>query len=291
MAMSFTLCPHLIRSKMHRGRRTVLVTGAAGNIGSYFAEQAHQKYDLRMLVHHEDEAAASRKFGKVIVGDLLNPADLAKACSDVDTIVHLAGDPSPNAGWESLVQTNITGTYNLFKAAKHASARRVVYASSIHAVSGYPADMQVKTGDPVNPGDLYGVSKCFGEALARYMAEQEGLSSICIRIGAFHPAEVAKRADSIRMLDAWVSPRDLLHLIEKCIDDDRIQFAIFHGLSDNRFKRLDISSARELLTYAPQDDLTEMNPQMVAAGLDGQVLQHNLKDPNEKSGLDTERWR
>ena len=86
----------------------------------------------------------------------------------------MAGDPSPSATWESLLPTNIIGTYNIFVAAKAAGCRKVIYASSIHAVSGYPADVQVKTDEPVNPGDLYGVSKCFGEALGRYMAEQEG---------------------------------------------------------------------------------------------------------------------
>ena len=104
---------------------------------------------------------------------------------------------------------NITGTYNTYVAAKAAGCRRVIYASSIHAVSGYPADVQVKTIEPVNPGDLYGVSKCFGEAMGRYMAEQEGLSVIALRIGAFQPHESVSKESGIGMLDAWVSQRDL----------------------------------------------------------------------------------
>src|SRR4030095_14285462 len=131
--------------------------------------------------------------------------------------------------WNSVLNDNMVGTYNTFIAAKQARCRRVIYASSIHAVSGYPADVQVKTYDPVNPGDLYGGSKCFGEALARYMAEQEGLSAIAIRIGAFQPPEAAQDEGSIGMLDAWVSRRDLNQLIEKSIDVEQLKFAIFHG--------------------------------------------------------------
>ncbi len=148
--------------------------------------------------------------------------------------------------------------------------------------------MQVKTSEPVNPGDLYGVSKCFGEALARYMAEKEGVSSICLRIGAFQPTGNAKKESGIAMLDAWVSRRDLNQLIEKCIDVENLKFAILHGLSDNRFKRLDISDARELVGYQPQDDLTEVNVKLKSLNLSEQVGNHNLIDGQQKSGLHNE---
>lgn len=182
-------------------------------------------------------------------------------------------------------QANIIGTYNAFVAAKAAGCRRFIFASSIHAVSGYPADVQVKTNDPVNPGDLYGVSKCFGEALGRYMAEQENLSTIAIRIGGSQPLEFAMDPKGLGMLDAWVSQRDLNQLINLCIDAEGIRFAIFNGLSDNRFKRLDISDAREILGYQPVDDLTELNPRTRDLNLDDTVAGHSMQDGNQKSGL------
>src|SRR3954454_6014170 len=258
MVQSFTLSS-LPASRPATGRK-VLVTGAAGNIGSYFAEHSHKRYDLRLLVRDSDkDVDAIRGFGEIIVGDITNLERMKEVCRGIDTVVHLAGDPSPNATWGSVLDVNIAGTYHTFVAAKACECRRVIYASSIHAVSGYPPDVQVKTSEPVNPGDLYGVSKCFGEALARYMAEKEALSAICLRIGAFQPIENAKKESGIGMLDAWVSQRDLNQLIEKCIDVENLKFAILHGLSDNRFKRLDISDARELVGYEPQDDLTEVN--------------------------------
>jgi len=150
-------------------------------------------------------------------------------------------------------------------------------------VSGYPADVQVKTSEPVNPGDLYGVSKCFGEALGRYMAEQEGLSVIALRIGAFQPLETARSEEGIFLLDAFVSHRDLQQLIERCIDVEGLRFAVLHGLSDNRFKRLDISDARTLVGYAPRDDLTTESPALKRLHLRDVVTANNLSDAGQES--------
>ena len=265
--------------------RRVLVTGAAGNIGSYFATHSHHQYDLRLMVRDRDESAEKiAAFGELVQGDLSDLETLKELCSGMDAVVHLAGDPSPAATWDSVLDNNIIGTYNLFVAAKAAGCRRVVYASSIHAVSGYPVDVQVKTNEPVNPGDLYGVSKCFGESLGRYMAEQEDLSVIAIRIGAFQPDEAARKAKSISMMDAWVSQRDLTQLIQKCIETETVHFAIFHGLSDNTFKRLDISDARQLVGYQPQDDLTRENPRLKKLQLDDAIPAHAQED-GQKSGI------
>src|SRR3954469_4284945 len=283
MAHSFTASAPGALADAPKIRRTVLVTGAAGNIGSYFAQHSHARYDLRLMIREGDDAKEIEKFGEIVTADLSELDRLKEITRGVDTVLHLAGNPSPNATWDSVRDDNITGTYHVYVAAKAAQVRRGIYASSIHAVSGYPPDVQVKTSEPVNPGDLYGVSKCFGEALARYMAEQEGISAICLRIGAFQPIENAKKESGIGMLDAWVSQRDLNQLIEKCIDVENLKFAILHGLSDNRFKRLDISDARELVGYEPQDDLTEVNVKLKDLKLAEAVSAHNVTDAQQKS--------
>lgn len=267
-------------------RRRVLVTGAAGKIGSYFAEHSREKYQLRLLLHHTGEETNELKnFGEIIEGDLGDLAGMKEACVGMDTVLHLAAAASPDSTWGQLLEANIIGTYNIFVAAKAAGCRRVVFASSIHAVSGYAADVQVKTTDPVNPGDLYGVSKCFGEALGRYMAEKEDLSVIALRIGAFQSREAARSENGMWMLDAFVSRRDLNQLIEKCIEVENLQFAIFNGVSNNRFKRLDISDARELVGYEPRDDLAQENPQLAALHLNEILRSHSRADPQQKSGI------
>jgi len=266
-------------------RRRVLVTGAAGKIGSYFAEHSHRKYDLRLMVRESDDRATVERFGEAVVGDITDLDRMKELCAGIDTVLHLAANPSPDTAWDDALNVNIAGTYNTFVAAKAANCRRFIYASSIHAVSGYPADVQVKTSEPVNPGDLYGVTKCFGEALGRYMAEKEGLSTIALRIGAFQPIEAAESEGGLGMIDAFVSQRDLNQLIERCIDVENLKFAILHGLSDNRFKRLDISDAKELVGYAPQDDAFELNVKLKHLKLSEVVQSHSVADARQKSGL------
>lgn len=282
MAQSFSLSAPL--ADLEPKRRRVLVTGAAGRIGSFFASKTHQKYDLRLMARDADEDSSEiQRYGEVVFCDLADLKKLESLCEGVDTVLHLAGNPSPSQTWDSALQNNIAGTYNLFVAAKVAGCRRVIYASSIHAVSGYPKNIQVKTSEPVNPGDLYGVTKCFGEALGRYMAEQEGLSVIALRIGGFQPEETAQKPD-LGQMDGWVSREDLTQLIERCIDVKQIQWAVFHALSNNTFNRLDISDARELVGYDPQDNFTRENPLLKDLHLDEQVMSHALEDASQ-SGL------
>ncbi len=251
------------------------MTGAAGNIGSYFAAHAPERLSLRLMVRPGQAAE-----GEVFEADLADLPRLKEACEGIDTVLHLAAEGAPSAPWETLLPTNIVGTYNVFAAAKAAGCRRVVYASSIHAVSGHPVDAQVGPDDPVAPGDLYGVTKCFGEALARYMADFEGVSAIAVRIGAFQPPEWQR--EGVGNMDAWVSPRDLQQLLVRCIDDESLRFAIVNGLSGNRFNRLDISSARELLGYAPEDDVARENGAL--PDFYRRVARHNLGD-GSRSGL------
>jgi nucleoside-diphosphate-sugar epimerase len=266
-------------------RRRVLVTGAAGNIGSHFAEYAAERYELRLTDVNDEGLEAVARFGSVAAADLSDLDALKRLCEGVDTVVHLAGNPDPSATWESLHAVNVVGTYNAFLAAKAAGCRRVVYASSIHAVTGYPADVQVKTSEPVNPGDLYGVTKCFGEALGRYLAEQEGVSVLALRIGAFQPPATAEGERGPEMLDHFVSHADLCRLIECAIEaDDSLRWAILHGLSENRFKRLDLTDTRRLVGYAPQDDAAALNPGL-AAVLPDELEPGDVSSPRQESGL------
>ncbi|MEM7034355.1 MAG: hypothetical protein AAF629_32730, partial [Chloroflexota bacterium] len=105
------------------------------------------------------------------------------------------------------------------------------------------------------PLNMYAVSKCFGEAVAHCFASQ-GLSSIAIRVGSFegNPGMQSQKQPDARSLSTFVSKRDLSHLIVRCIETPDVPFAIVHGVSNNRFKRMDITSTKALLNYQPQDD-------------------------------------
>lgn len=268
----------------HR-RIPVLITGAGGTLGAHVARAISRHYDLRLMVRPGSASDEVSGQGEVVACDLADLPALHRACQGIDTILHLAGAADPSAAWSEVLAGNIIGTYNLFTAAKAAGCRRVVYASSIHAVSGYPADVQVKPSDPVNPGDLYGVSKCFGEALGRYFAEQEGVSVIAVRIGACLPAPAVAKDDAVGVLDAFLSRDDLVDLLMRAIDDRSLRWAVIHALSDNRFKRLDISTARDLLGYTPAADAFRLQPGTRSLDLEHKILAHNAGDERQRSGL------
>ena len=181
-------------------RRRVLVTGAAGRIGSSFAEHSHDRYDLRLT----DRSFAERGMGlgscgELLEGELHDLAFLKRACEGIDTVVHLAGSPEPASAWHELLETNIVGTYQTCVAARAAGCRRVVFASSIHAVAAYPPDVQVKTSEPSNPGDLYGVTKCFGESLGRYpwiRSSRTATSTNSSSVASMHPTPCASRSST-----------------------------------------------------------------------------------------------
>lgn len=233
----------------------VLLTGAAGRIGGTFVEYAGDRYDLRLV---DKQAGELDGYG-------ISPLDVAdlgafrRACEGVEVVLHLAADPSPEADFHgSLLGANIKGAYNAFRAAKDAGCRRVVFASSIHAVLGYPRGAPVMPDWPVRPPDEYGAAKCLGEALAYYFAHAEGLSCLALRIGAFEGNPGSNHLLTVEEASAFVSERDLSHLLVRCIEEAEVHYGIFHAVSDNREKRLDISSTRELLGYRPQDDAFEL---------------------------------
>jgi len=241
--------------------KRILITGAAGRIGTVLKQKLASHYDLVLadVIPIDDPAGCI-----VIRGDIADMEAARRMVEGADVVVHMAANPDPNASWESLLEPNVIGLYNIFEAAHAANCRRVIYASSIHTIMGYPADQQVSTNMPVRPLDLYGATKVWGEALARCYADQRGLSAICLRLGwvidgADRAIQLTRETVLSRPhgddLDMILTYDDLVRLITASIEAPAsLRYGIFHGISDNRWKRLDISDAREVLGYNPRDD-------------------------------------
>ncbi len=246
-------------------KRKVLLTGAAGRIGSAFRGYTADRYAFRLGLHPSDriDDAAGHE---VMPFDIVDLEACCRACAGIDTVVHLAADPSKRSDFcLSLLDTNIRGLYNIFRAAKNQGCQRVICASSVQAVEGYASDEPVYPHSIGRPVNMYGVSKCFAEAVAHCFAYSEGLSSIAVRIGTFD-SERLRAHFSKRTLRTFVSKGDLCQLLVRCIDTPGIQFAIVHGGSNNRISRLDLAETRALLGYQPQDDafrIAEENGQHV----------------------------
>jgi NAD+ dependent glucose-6-phosphate dehydrogenase len=235
-------------------KRFVLLTGAAGRIGTAFRLAHGADYRFRLADLQTDDLAATPGSGhEVIQLDVADAAACAVACAGIDTVIHLAADPSPEADWEgSLLDNNIRGVVNIFRAAHEAGCRRVVFASSVHAIVDYAEDQAIPDDAAPRPQNLYGASKAFGEAIAATYAAA-GLSGIAIRIGAYDAPWFYEHGTA-REAAAYISARDLNQLIVRCIETPDIPYAVVAGISNNRRKRFDLVKTTKLLGYDPQDD-------------------------------------
>ncbi|KTC35705.1 MAG: NAD-dependent epimerase/dehydratase family protein [Pseudomonas sp.] len=233
-------------------RLNVLLTGACGRIGKVFFQGSLERYRFTLTDRLEPsfEVPAPHRFVRL---DLNDPQALEELLAGIDVIVHLAGIPDANAGFDELLPNNILATTRLFEAAANAGCQRLVFASSAQTIEGYPVDRQVTSTMPVMPANLYGVSKCYGEALCAFYAARKGLSCIALRIGAFEFPE-RHELTTTRDLSAWLSPRDAVQLLQRAVQTPGVQHFIGHGISNNRFKRLDLSETTRVLGYEPLDD-------------------------------------
>jgi nucleoside-diphosphate-sugar epimerase len=237
---------------MEPSKQKLLITGASGKIGQLFVHHLKDRYDLVLTDIVDISESFGFPFTKADISDLNAIRPLFEG---VDIVIHLAADYRRDAPWESLLPNNVIGVYNVFEAAHQAQCKRVIFASSINSVDGYPAGVQVHTNMPVAPLNLYGASKAWGEAVGRFYADFKGLSVHCLRLGwvTSHDNEyIAKRANTV-MLSMTMTYRDLLNLLECCLKSSH-HFAMVHGISDNTYKRLDLSDTKENLGYAPIDD-------------------------------------
>ncbi|GJG95115.1 NAD(P)-dependent oxidoreductase [Cupriavidus pauculus] len=170
---------------------------------------------------------------------------LGRLLDGVDVVVHFAGYPR-EAQWDVILPANVAGVANLWEAAREAGVRRIVYASSNHAVGMYPRSAIVGSNDAPRPDSRYGVSKVFMEAVASLYAQKLGVKAFGMRIG--HCSEAPTDA---RMLSHWISPRDLAQLVHVGMTAE-IDEAIVYGASRNSMTWWDNSRAYAL-GYAPQD--------------------------------------
>jgi uronate dehydrogenase len=226
--------------------RRILITGAAGLIGSSLRQGLRGSFPhirLADIMPIEADHAGEES----LVADLHDMEAAHAATAGIDCVVHLAGVPR-EAPWEPILRNNIEATYNLFEAARRNGVRRIVFASSNHAVGFYRADRDVDAAMPVRPDSRYGVSKVFGEALGRLYADKHGMDVACLRIGSFR-----KRPENARQLATWISPRDLVALVRCCIEAPPYHFIVLYGVSANARARWR-DEARRLVSFVPQDN-------------------------------------
>ncbi|MDP2684891.1 MAG: NAD(P)-dependent oxidoreductase [bacterium] len=240
---------------------TVLITGSEGNIGRVLRVTLADQYDVYTL----DQAGLASETHQVV--DLSDYKAMQTAFVNIpslDYVVHLGADPREDAPWKSVLKNNVVGTKNLYECAFAKGVKKVIFASSTHVIGGYPGYPQgielengkkLTVNDPLKPDGYYGVSKGFGELLARQYYDMHDLSSICIRIGTIthvdDPHHEERREPYIKL---WISHRDITQLVKLSLQHENVPFGIYWGISNNTGAYLNISNAERELGYKPQDN-------------------------------------
>ena len=242
----------------------IALTGAAGSVGSA-AMSGLESHDVTPITHRDRDGLDS------VVLDVEDREALVDAFEGQDVVVHLAGNPSPEAEWDSVLSTNIDGTYNVYEAAVENDVERVVFASTnhIHQMRNIgeidrPETLRedaatVRPDAPHRPDSYYGVSKVAGEALGNYYATRHGLDVINLRIGwLLSEDELRDRQDDdeafARYARAmWLSPEDcrdgVRRSVEATLDTNPLAVNL---ISANHDRYLSITETQRELGYAPQ---------------------------------------
>jgi uronate dehydrogenase len=165
---------------------------------------------------------------------------------DATMVVHFGaiGDEAP---WDDILQSNIIGAYNVWEAAYRQGVKRVVYASSVHAVGMHLKTDTIGLDAPHKPDTYYGLAKCFAEDLASLYWDKRGIESVCMRIFS------CAQATNARSIGTWLSYGDLIHLVERSIDSPVVGFTKVWGISNNDRAVVDNSKAGHL-GYRPKDN-------------------------------------
>jgi nucleoside-diphosphate-sugar epimerase len=255
-------------------RKRILVTGMSGLIGGLAGRKLAEKHEVRALNRRAVDGV------ETFQADITDLEAIRPAFEGVDTVVHMAAYLGDSNATQQ-ISINVWGTYNVFEAAREAGVRRVVFASSGATVHGYEQDepylamVEARYADipepqplithlsPIRPNDLYGCAKAWGEALGRCYSEVHGMSVLCIRLGRVVSED---RPRDARHAACYLSHRDAAQMVERCVEaPEDVRFDIFYAVSDNQARFRDISHAREVIGYVPQDGIDDW-PQVPARG-------------------------
>jgi uronate dehydrogenase len=236
--------------------KRVLITGASGGIGSDLRRRLKAVYQLRL-----SDLKPPKDLGKdedFIAADLADLAAVERIVDGIEGVIHLGGH-SVEGDWETILSANIIGTRNLFEAARKKGVKRVIFASSNHAVGMYERRRKIGTEMLVRPDSRYGVSKAFGEAIGALYAEKHGIGVFCIRIGNFGEKPIDKRRLAI-----FLHPEDLEQLVRIGLEHPDVHYEVVYGASDNERVWWDNAAAFRL-GYQPKHRAEDFRDEAFAA--------------------------
>jgi uronate dehydrogenase len=225
--------------------KRLVMTGAAGYLARTLRPQLGKLAENRRLsdIAEMDSANAGEEIVQCDLADFGAVLALVKGC---DGIIHLGGIPVEDR-FANILDSNIIGCYNLYEAARKTGVKRIVFASSNHAIGFHERTTRLDADAVTRPDSLYGVSKVYGEALARLYHDKFGIETAIVRIGSCLPKPLDRR-----MLSTWLSPDDFFRLIERAFTVPHLGCPIIYGVSDNRDSWWD-NGKTACLGWKPQD--------------------------------------
>lgn len=227
--------------------RKVVLTGAAGELGSSLRAPLAGLCDALLSTDLRDAPGDLLPNESWRTADLAELAEAEPLMAGADVIVHFAAIPDERP-FEELLRPNFLAAYAVWEAAHRQGVRRVVYASSVHAVGLWETTAGIDADAPHRPDTFYGLSKCFAEDLGRMYWEKRGIEAACLRIFS-----ATEEPQNVRALGTWLSRRDLAQLVTRAVTAPVVGFTVAFGLSGNA--RAPVSNARALhLGYRPEDD-------------------------------------
>ena len=237
--------------------KKLVLTGAAGRLGSYLREPLTKLSDELVSTDIADDIGSLYPGETYVKADLANMDQIRPIVEGADMVVHFGAivDELP---FEELLGPNFVGSYNIWESAFQHGVKRVIYASSIHAVGMYPKNEFIGTDVPHRPDTFYGLAKCFSEDLGKMYWEKRGLESVHLRILS------CAQVTNARALGSWLSYDDLIHLVTRAIDTPVTGFSIVYGVSNNDRAPVDNSSA-SYLGYRPKDNAEQFAAEILAA--------------------------
>lgn len=248
--------------------KKLVLTGAAGRLGSYLREPLTQMCETLVSTDIADDIGTLYPGETYMQADLAQMNQIAPVLEGADMVVHFGAivDEKP---FEELLGPNFVGSYNVWEAGHKAGVRRIVYASSIHAVGMHLKSDFIGIDAEHRPDTFYGLAKCFTEDLGRMYWDKRGMESVHLRILS------CAQVNNTRALGSWLSYPDLIQLVTRAIDTPSVGFAIIYGVSNNDRAPVDNAKA-SFLGYRPKD-----NAEVYAADLLAQAGPVDTTDPGQ----------
>jgi len=236
--------------------KKLVLTGAAGRLGSYLREPLSKMCEELVSTDIADGIGKLYPGEHYEKGDLASLDDMMRVLKGADMVVHM-GAYADEGPFEKLLGPNFIGAYNIWEAAYQNGLKRVVYASSIHAVGMHPKNEFINTETRHRPDTFYGLAKCFAEDLGSMYWDKRGLESVHMRILS------CAQVTNARALGSWLSYDDLIQLVQRCIETPVTGFSIIYGVSNNDRAPVDNAKA-SFIGYRPKDNAEQFTAKILA---------------------------